>query len=210
MQSNQGDQAEAALQKALVLEKDNSTAILMLARIQIIRGSVDKAVANYETMIQKNPKDVRPVMLLGLVQESQGNWQKAQALYEKALQVIPDYPLAANNLAYIMLEHGGNPDVALGYAQVARRGMPNSPASADTLAWAYYQKGSFRLAVDLLEEALKIEPGDANIQYHLGLAYQGTNDNVHAREHLQRALQINPNYPKAKEIHKALASLGAK
>ena len=31
----------------------------------------------------------------------------------KALEVDPQYPLAANDLAHLMLEHGGSVDVAL-------------------------------------------------------------------------------------------------
>ena len=53
--------------------------------------------------------------------------------------------MAANNLAYLMLENGENVDVALTMAQTARRAMPDSPNSADTLAWAYYYKGTYGL-----------------------------------------------------------------
>jgi len=146
-------------------------------------------------------------MMLGMLEESRGNWQKAQSLYQKAMQVVPDYPLAANNLAYLLLEHGGNNDVALSYAQVARRGMPDSPYTADTLAWAYYQKGSYRLAIDLLEEAIKTQPNNPTYQYHLGMAYQGASDRAQAKAHLERALQIDPKYPHADDIRKALSSL---
>jgi tetratricopeptide (TPR) repeat protein len=61
----------------------------------------------------------------------------------------------------------------------------------------------------LLEEAAKIDPKNPTYQYHLGLAYQGANDRLHAREHLERALQIDPQFPKANEIRKALAALGS-
>ena len=49
-----------------------------------------------------------------------------------------------------MVETGQNLDVALSLAQIARRGMPNSPSSADTLAWVYYQKGNYDSARELL------------------------------------------------------------
>jgi hypothetical protein len=57
------------------------------------------------------------------------------------------YPLAENNLAYPMLEHGGNTDVARSLAQTARQKLPDSPDVADTLAWAYYKKGVNKLAI---------------------------------------------------------------
>lgn len=128
-------------------------------------------------------------------------------MYQKALQAAPGHPLAANNLAYLMLEHGGNVDVALSYAQMAMSGTPDSTSFADTLAWAYFHKGTYGLAVDLLEETLKKAPQNPTYHYHLGLAYQKANNRARAKEHLERALQINPKYPQAAEIRKALSEL---
>ena len=65
-------------------------------------------------------------MFWGRLEESRGTGRNPRNLYQKALQIEPEYPVAANNLAYLLLEHGGNPDLALSYAQVARRGMPDS------------------------------------------------------------------------------------
>jgi tetratricopeptide (TPR) repeat protein len=147
-------------------------------------------------------------VLYASLEDKRGNWQKAQELYQKALQVQPENPLAANNLAYLMLEHGGNVDVALSLAQVARSALPDLPATAGTLAWAYYQKGAFALAIGLLEDAIKKAPQNPTYHYHLGLAYQKSNNREKAKSHLEHALQINPNYPHASEIRKALSELG--
>jgi tetratricopeptide (TPR) repeat protein len=201
------EKAEAALQKAVELNKNNLDALLLLARVQSLRGSVEKAIAGYEHSIQVNPRDIRSHILLAVLEEKTGNWQKAEELYQKALQVVPDNPLAANNLAYLMLEHGGNTDVALSLAQTARRGLPDSPLAAGTLAWALYQKGNYRSAIDLLQEAVKQVPQEATFHYHLGLAYQKIKDRGRAKEHLERALQTDPKYPHADEIRKALSEL---
>jgi cellulose synthase operon protein C len=56
-----------------------------------------------------------------------------------------------------MLQNGENVDVALTLAQTARQRMPNSPSTADTLAWAYYYKGTYGFARDLLEDAIKAD-----------------------------------------------------
>ena len=58
--------------------------------------------------------------------------------------------------------------------------MPNSPNTADTLAWAYYQKGTYGFARDLLEDAVKSQPGDATMQYHLGMVYSKLKDKANA------------------------------
>jgi tetratricopeptide (TPR) repeat protein len=87
--------------------------------------------------------------------------------------------------------------------------MPDSPNSADTLGWAYYQKGNYGLAIPMFEEAAGKVPNDPVYQHHLGLAYQKASDPGRAREHLERTLKIDPKYPEADNVRKALAELGA-
>ena len=108
-----------------------------------------------------------------------------------------------------MLEHGGNSDVALTLAQTARQQLPDNPSVADTLAWAYYNKGAYKLAIDLLEEVTKKAAAvDASYDYHLGLAYQKINDKARAKTHLERVLHTNPAYEHADVIRNSLAELG--
>ena len=78
---------------------------------------------------------------------------------------------------------------------------------ADTLAWAYYQKGSYGLAADLLEGALRKSPQNPTYHFHLGMAYQKLNNSSKAKEHLEKALQINPKFSKADQARDALGQL---
>jgi Flp pilus assembly protein TadD len=202
------EQAEAAAQKAADLDKTNLQAWLLLGELQGARGSTEKAIATYQQSIQTNPRDVRAYVLLGELEHERGNWQMAREEYQKALQVQPDYPPAANNLAYLMLEHGLNTDLALSLAHAARRGLPASTAAADTLGWALYNKGDYRSAIDLLEEASKKAPLNANIHFHLGMAYAKVGNRERAKTELDRTLHIDPNYGGAGDIRQLLAPLG--
>lgn len=205
--ANQPDRAEESLRKAAELDQANLEALLLLAQIQGSRRDSDAAIASYETAIRHNPSDVRAYAMLGSLYQHRGDSARAGELYRKALQVDPDNPLAANNLAYLMLEKGENIDVAISLAQLAHGRMPDSPSAADTLAWAYCKKGANSLAIDLLEDAVKKFPNNPTYHYHLGLAYQGAHDRERARAHLQKVLQLNPQYVHADEIKKALKSL---
>ena len=168
--------AEQSLTKALDINPNNVDAILLLTTAQTRRGSIPEAVESYRRAIRQDPRDIRAYILLGSLEESQGNWQYAQQEYQKALAVQPNNPAAANNLAYIFLEHGGNADVALSLAQTARQAMPDNANTADTLAWAYVDKGVFGLAIDLLQEATNASPANPTYHYHLGVAYQKSHD----------------------------------
>jgi cellulose synthase operon protein C len=164
--------AEAALRKAAELDKKNSDALLKLGQALRAQGSVDQAIATFQQSIKDNPGEISFYILLGELYEGQQNWDGAKGMYQKALQIQPDNPVASNNLAYVMLQTGGNVDVAISLAQTARRLMPDSPNAADTLGWAYYQKGLYPTAIDLFKEALKKVPNDPTFQDHLKKAQQ--------------------------------------
>jgi Flp pilus assembly protein TadD len=83
--------------------------------------------------------------------------------------------------------------------------LPQLSNTADTLAWAYYYKGVYASAIDLLQEAVKESPDNPTYHFHLGLAYAKNNDVLHAREQLERALKLNPGESQAGEIRRTLA-----
>ena len=201
--------AELALQKAVQIDKTNVDALEKLGKVQVQEGSIDKALALYQQSIKDNPQEVNFYILSGELYEAKKDWNQAKSMYQQALSIAPNHPLASNNLAYVMLEQGGNVDVAMNMAQTARRGMPDSPNAADTLGWAYYQKGIYQSAIGQFQEALKLgekrgEPDDAAVHYHLGMAYQKTNQNGLARQQLEKAIKLSPNNEDAR---KALSDL---
>ena len=173
--------------------------------LRLRKGSVDQAIAGYQRAMQANPRDVRIYISLASLLETRGDWQQAEDLYKKALAIQPDYPVAANNLSYLMLEHGGDVSVALTLAQTARKGLPDLPSTADTLGWAYYNQGAYSSAIDTLQEAVKQTPDSATYHYHLGMAYEKANNHTMAKKELEQALQISPNYSEANKIRKILA-----
>ena len=199
--------AEAALRKAIELDKTNVDAVLKLAQVLNAEGSTDQSFALLQQGVKDHPNDVPLYLMYGEMLESRRDWDNAKAAYQKILEIDSNNPIASNNLAFVMLQQGGNVDVALAMAQTARRGMPDSANAADTLGWAYYKKGAYGSAIGLLKEAVQKDPNDASFRYHLGLAYQGAGNNAQAKEQLQRVLKINPNFPDAEEVKKTLSGL---
>jgi tetratricopeptide (TPR) repeat protein len=201
--------AEAALRKAIDLDKNNADALEKLGKVQIEEGSADKALALYQQSIKDNPRDVNLYILSGELYAAKKDWDHAKNLYQQALSISPNHPLASNNLAYVILEQGGNVDVAMGLAQTARRGAPDWPNAADTLGWAYYQKGIYDSAISQFQEALRLaekrgDPDNADLHYHLGLAYQKKNNPGLARQQLEKAVKLDPKNDYAR---KALSEL---
>src|SRR6185295_20258692 len=112
---------------------------------------------------------------------------------EKVLTQNPRLAIAANNLAMLYLEHGGDKEKALALAQTAKEVAPDDPHISDTLGWILYQRGVYQRAVSLLKESAAKLPENPVIQYHLGLASMKAGDKEGAR----RALSAAVNSPVA-------------
>jgi tetratricopeptide (TPR) repeat protein len=204
--------AEAAFEKSAALHRQDSDALINLSQVQAARGKIDQAIATAEQAVKDNPHQANLSILLGNLYESKLDWKKAGDDYQSALTLNSQNPVASNGLARVMLHTGGNLDVALSMAQLARKELPDSPGVADTLGWIYFRKGVYPLAVSTLQEALKLQdrnrmPDNPDIHFHLGMSYEKSEQPALARQQYEHVLRIYPNYRDAVEIKKALIRL---
>jgi tetratricopeptide (TPR) repeat protein len=206
MQMGDNDRSEATFKKLLGLEPGHLDAYLRLASIYMRQGRLDDAIRNYE-VVAKGPKSVSAMTMIGMILELQNKRDEARKQYERALEIDPRAPVAANNLAAVYAETGQNLDQALQLAQTAKAALPERAEVSDTLGWVYYQKGMSSLAVTSLREASRQSPQNPIIHYHLGLAFV-KNGNLHeARRSLLEALKLDPAFRGAENARTTLASI---
>jgi Flp pilus assembly protein TadD len=196
--------AEQEFKQASDLDKKNAEALAKLGMVQNERGATDQALQTYLDGSKSNPKEITFYLLAGGIYERKQDWDHAKQQYQKALEIQPENPLASNNLAYVMLQQGGNVDIAFRMAQTARRQLPDNPNSADTLGWAFYHKHVYTSAINLFKEAVKKEPDNALFNYHLGLAYAKTGQAGLAKQQLDRVVKLKPNFPEVDELRRAV------
>jgi tetratricopeptide (TPR) repeat protein len=199
--------AEAEFKQASELDKKNSEALVQLGFVENARGNTDQALQTYLDGSRSNPKEIAFYLQAGGIYENRQDWDHAKQQYQKVLEIQPENPYASNNLAYVMLQQGGNVDVAFAMAQTAKRQLPNSPDAADTLGWAFYHKQLYTSAINLFKEAVKTQPDNALFNYHLGLAYAKSGQAALARQQLDRVVKIKPNFPEVDELRRALAEV---
>jgi tetratricopeptide (TPR) repeat protein len=200
--------ATSSAEKAIQLNPSDPATMMAYTRAATASGNVGAAISKWQAWTNAHPNNAQGDVILATLEESRGNASAAMDYYKKALAIQPDNPVAQNNLAFLMLENGQDVDMALSMAESARRTMPHSPNTADTLAWAYYHKGIYGSARDLLEDAAKTSPDNASIQYHLGMVYSKLGKKDDAVEHLKKAVSLAPGTQTGNDANKALSSLG--
>jgi len=200
--------AATTAQKAMQLNPADSAAVKIYTEAEIASGNVAAGLSTWQQWVIIHPRDAQAFSILGMLEEANSEDGKAAEYYKKALDIDSNQAAASNNLAYLMVETGQNLDVALTLAQNARRSIPNSADTADTLAWVYFHKGEYESSRTLLEEALKTDPGNASIHYHLGMTYSKLNRKSDAQAQFGKAISLAPNSQVMKDASLALQGLG--
>ncbi len=201
------DRAEAGVRKALALDPGTPDAYTLLANIDLARGATGKAESDFRSAIAAQPRNVSNYAALGTQFERENRWEEARKLFERAHELDPNSPNLSAELAFLYLEHGGDVNVAVSLAQMAKQKMPESPMTADALGWAYYKLGSVDLAIAQLTESTTKTPDNPVYQYHLGMAYMSARRMDMAARSLRLALNENPNFPDAGKARTALGEI---
>jgi Flp pilus assembly protein TadD len=200
-------EAQVSLSRSTEIDPHNVDALVLLGQVWGALGKPRDAISAYQQALALMPSNPQLYIALGSTYEAQGDWQQAEIMYQKSLAIQPDNAMAANNLAFLLLEHNGDVNVALTMARTARRGLPNLPNSADTLGWAYFRNGAYALAMPLIDRAVKQMPTNATYRYHLGMAYWKLNDTERARKELEKSIKLNLDAPATEKATLALNEL---
>lgn len=201
------DQAEAAYLKAISLDERNLSAYLQLGDLYRSLGRLDDAMTKYRAALARDSRLNSARLLLAAIYEQKNDFEKARELYDQILFRDPRNGPAANNLAYLIMRQGGNIDVALSYARIAREELPNDPNVADTIGWIYYQQQGFKRATSLLKEAAAKLSSNPVVQYHFGMALLKVGDKAEARKRLQASLALDGKFREADKAREALATI---
>ncbi len=116
-------------------------------------GELDLALKAYETAAARDRSWDQPLINLGNVHASRGDWTQAAASYRQALKRNPENPEAMNNLAYALVNLD-EPHEALEWSSKAVQTEPGTPLFRATLAQALARTGERQKALALLAETL--------------------------------------------------------
>ncbi len=202
-------EGEREFRKAIEVNPQNYQSYILLAQLSMQRKDVLQALKEVDQLIARNDKLAAAFFLKADYLRVSNDVPGAIANYRRALQLDPDAPVTANNLAWLLCESNINLDEALSLARLARKAAPENPDIADTLGWIYYKKKNYTLAVDQLLFSLngRRQPASENY-YRLGMAYYAKGDLVLAKQALRKSLELSASFPGADEARKILKSLG--
>ena len=186
--------AAELLLKSLALDSDSYQLYLDLGDVLRIKNRPEESIKYYRQAIKKIGKaDSRHWILyyaLGISYEQNKQWDEAEKAFKKALELSQNHYLVLNYLGYSWFKQGRNIDQAFAMLVEAYNQAPNDGNINDSLGWALYNLGYYRMSIDYLEKAAELDPSNAVISDHLGDAYWFGGRKNEARFQWQHALKM--------------------
>lgn len=202
------EEALAAYDKVQELSPENTQSMLAAAKLWTRLGKNKEAMARYQAMVEKDPKSVPGQMGIAALYLAEGKNDKAIEKYKRVLEIKENYPVAVNNLAWLIAsEPNGDLGKALMLAMTARKALPDDPNFADTLGWVHYHRGSYGLALSQFAFALQQKPDDPVFAYHLALAQKGNGQKEDAVQTLDKLLSRKVEFAERQKAEELLSEL---
>jgi len=202
--------AESRYNESLKTLPDYYRALGGLGRVQAARGNVDGAIQQYQAAVKRLP-DPSFIAMLGDLYKVSGRDNEATAQYalvEKIARLNAlNGALYNRQLALFYADHDMKADEAYALASKEYE-VRRDIYGADAVAWTALKAGKLDKAKVAIKEALRLGTQDAKLFYHAGMIARSSGDETLARNFLNQALQLNPQFDalQARVARKALES----
>jgi len=192
-----------ALRQLAAIEEDRSRAAAEAETTPEERLNAQaKAIELYEAAIKAEPDFWVPRLELAAIYQRAGVSDKALKLYEDVIRLNPTQVAALNDYANLCAEENRNLDKAIEYATKASELSPLSGAVADTLGVLHTILGEPGAAVEQLERARYLLPGNPTVMYHLAVACNKSGNKERALVLLDELLATDDQFPERDEAVK--------
>jgi superkiller protein 3 len=173
-----------------------------LAEIYRLRGTPDKALAQYQSLLQREPNDVEALFQAGYISYKLGQVDQAKDYFSKLIAVDPKHAGGAADLAALEAryneKHIGRNEKTPGITlrEVVQTNQSSVEAHVN-LGAQLITEGVYPEALTILERAASLRPNSAAVQYDLGLAQIKEKKYEAAITSIKKALELKPEWPDA-------------
>jgi tetratricopeptide (TPR) repeat protein len=195
---------DTTMNSLLKNSSEDSDVYMVWASIQLEANQLKQAEENIKKAINLEPKDIRPLITLSIIQQRQEKVKDAEVTLRKALEIDPENATLLNNLGYFLAERGDRLPEATALIQRAVNIAPTNGSFLDSLGWAYFKQGKIQDAQKYLEQAIVYSPRSSAINDHLGDLYKKLGQNDKARTKWEDALKLATEPEEIKKIKEKL------
>ncbi len=194
--AHRGQPSVQAFQHAKALATRGTPEEQLLANwmLDVQQGEMLPAIGAMNDLLARMPNDKHVLYLTAEWLYLQQDYDRARSMFEKIIQMDPNFPPALNMLGYAYIETG-NPDPAKAISFLKRYAalQPNQPNPEDSLGEVLRYAGDDQGSIEHYNAALKIITNFISSQVGLANTYTLMGDYAHARAEYDKALPMATN-----------------
>lgn len=154
-------------------------------------GNEERALAQLETAVQRNPNLIMARMTLGDIYKENREYDRALPQYEKLTELDPYTGSNHYNLGFShqMLDQFRAATTA--YIRAIEL-LPEDAASNMNLGLAYYSLGDMDKAAFYLERSSRIDPKNPKVWANIGVVHDARNNPTFAEASYKKAIELDP------------------
>ena len=163
----------------------------------VLQGRIDRAGSadfNWQTLL-----------LQAIIYDSLDRWDDAEVSIKKAQALNGARPEIQNFLGYGWINRGTHIEDGMALVRLALKSNPKSGAIMDSLGWGYYKLGEYDQALGFIEQAVQLDPSDAEVNEHLGDVYKAMGRSTEAGYEWNRVLSLKITDKQAAEVRRKIS-----
>ena len=189
-------EALAEYRLALQRGEDRDLTQQAMAEIHLLLRDTHEAVALYDELLQRQPKNPKFWNERGVALHQAGRYVDAQESYRAAVEAESGYALALNNLG-VALYHAGQPEPAFELFRLALEVNASFVKARLNQALLLYKGKRMQLALEAYRKVLSIFPEQPVAWNGVGLVLAELQKFDDARNAFARAIQARPMFAQA-------------
>jgi tetratricopeptide (TPR) repeat protein len=198
------DQAEKYYREAIALQPNFVGAHYGLAELLMARGREQQAIAEYEKCIEIEPRHIAARFQLAEAATRAGRFDDAIDHHLKIAELDPTSATAYDNLGTALLR-AGKVTEGLSAWQSAMQLAPNDWQMTGRFGAMLASSGQYKLSTFFFLESLKVKRAPETLTSY-GVVAARVGYKEQAKTLFEQALEISPNFAKARENLEALLS----
>jgi uncharacterized protein (TIGR03790 family) len=186
-------------------------AVPLFARFQAAFDRDDRAGAKnaLKEAVSLAPQSLTLLITLAQLEEQVGEYDAAIARYRRVVAIDPANVVALNNLAFALAVRRSSAPEALVFARRAADLAPRSAGVLDTLGWVEHLAGNDGHAAIILDNAVKLDPTQAQIRVHAAIVFMADGKSDRAATELKEALRLDPTSSVRDEVRQLRERIAA-
>ncbi|OUR65084.1 hypothetical protein A9Q79_03885 [Methylophaga sp. 42_25_T18] len=196
LQQGEIESAQTKLTQVLAAAPEDGGALLLQARVDLIKKDVDSAVTNLRVVLRNNPESDQAMVLLAQAYMNSGSAELAEDNFRQALAVNPGNTIAALSVANSLMRTNDldrTEEVLTKALQLAANKEPLLQALAQVKLLQKDWQGT-----ESVVDTLRVDKQDTALTHFLsGRIAQGQERYDAAIEAYKAALALQPNMPRA-------------